>query len=130
MKQSTFAKATLLAMALAGLVPALAQDPLRRQDQLHTQDMQQLRDQIYAHDFMTQRERDAYLERMRLARTEQERERIRQQHREQMDVRLQAMQQHMNGMPGAGRHGGPGRTGGHEAGQPMPLPKRSGSGRN
>jgi hypothetical protein len=120
MKHSRLAKATLLSLALTGVGSTLAQDQLRSQDML------QLREQIYANDYMTQRERDAYLERMRLARTEQERERIRQQHREQMDQRMRGIQQHRDGMPGKGMQGGPGRMGG----QPILLPNRQGVGRN
>ncbi|WP_291009256.1 hypothetical protein [Hydrogenophaga sp.] len=130
MKHSNFAKATLLTLALTGLGSALAQDQLRTQEQLQTQDMRQLRDKIYAHDYMTQRERDAYLERIRLARTEQEREQVRLQHREQMDLRLRNMQQNKNAMPGTGMQGGSGGMGGHQGGQPMLMPKRQGSGRN
>lgn len=47
MKNSTFAKATLLAVALTGLGSAMAQDQLR------SQDMVQLREQIYSYDYMS-----------------------------------------------------------------------------
>jgi hypothetical protein len=92
--------------------------------------MVQSREQIYSYDYMTQRERDTYMERMRLAQTDQERERIRLQHREQMDLRLRSMQQNKNAIPGNGMQGSPSGMGGHQGGQPMLMPKRQGAGRN
>ena len=58
-------------------------DVVRDQDQMRDRD----RDQIYLGTLMTSEERSAYMERLRLAKTEQERARIREQHRIEMDAR-------------------------------------------
>jgi hypothetical protein len=52
------------------------------------QDKDQIQDrQIYGSQLMTQQERNEYSNRMRNAKTEQEREQIRKQHHEQMQIR-------------------------------------------
>jgi hypothetical protein len=79
----------LIGALVAGMaLPALAQDKNqnRDQDQLRAQD--QIRDQdIYGYQLMTQQERIEYRNRMRAAKTYEERERIRNAHHEQMKVR-------------------------------------------
>ncbi|NJO90024.1 MAG: hypothetical protein HC831_14545 [Chloroflexia bacterium] len=70
---------------------------------------------------------------LRLVRPKSEqklRERIRQQHREQMDLRLRDMQQTQNGMAGNGMQGGSGGKGGQPGGQAPLMPKRQGAGRH
>ena len=88
-------KRTLIYTAvIAALLPVMVsvanaadkdQDRTRDQDQLQTRDKTQ--DQIYGSQLMTQKERSEYQARMRNAKTEQEREQIRKQHHEQMQVR-------------------------------------------
>lgn len=121
MKLSTFTKATVLTLALSGLGPAMAQDQLRTQDQ----DMLQLRDQIPGYDYMTQRERETFMERMRLAKTDQERERIRQEHREQMDMRTRSINYTREGGASVGPGAGP--ASGMNGRPPILLPKKGGA---
>ncbi|MEZ5644342.1 MAG: hypothetical protein R3E94_06365 [Burkholderiaceae bacterium] len=97
MKQPSLIKALIVVASLSGmgLGAAMAQDQLKTQDQLRTQDkdmdQDRLRDQdrlyIYGYELMTDQERNAYRERMRAAKTLQERDRIRAEHRVQMDAR-------------------------------------------
>jgi hypothetical protein len=97
MKQSSLIKALIVAASLSGmgLGIAMAQDQLKTQDQLRTQDMDKdqdrLRDQdrqyIFGYELMTDQERNAHRERMLAAKTLQERDRIRAEHRVQMEAR-------------------------------------------
>ncbi len=127
MNTRTVLKTLALCVALTGVSAAMAQDTLKTQDkdQLKTQDKDQLRDQdrIYAEELMSPQERAAYRERMRLAKTEQEREQIRLEHREKMDLRLRALNQHKATPAGNGMGK---NQGGHA---PIILPKQ-GAGRN
>lgn len=111
MKRQTTIKALVASLALTGLGLASAQDQLRTQiqDPLRTQDQLQDRDRIYRDDLLSEQERNAYIERLRLARTEQERERIRLEHREKMDMRLRAMNQVQNPAPAGSGMGHPGK---------------------
>ena len=99
MKRTSLIKAFIVAASLAGMSggTAIAQDQLKTQDQLRTQDndmdkdQDRLRDQdrldIYGYELMTDQERSAYRERMRAAKTLQERDSLRAEHRAQMDAR-------------------------------------------
>jgi len=89
-------KHTLIyAAVLAALLPAMAtvayaadQDQNRTRDQDRLQTQGQIQDnQIYGSQLMTQQERNQYRARMQAAKTEQDRERIRKEHHEQMQVR-------------------------------------------
>ena len=81
------------AMILTGLpASALAQDQDR--DKLQTQDKDQARNQlrtrdrdIYGSQMMTTEERNEYRNRMRAAKTAQEREQMRKEHHERMKIR-------------------------------------------
>ena len=87
----------LVLLAFAAPITASAQDQTR--DRLQTQSQDRLQDQtqdrlqtqtqerIYGSELMTPRERTAYRDRLRAARTEQERERIRAEHHEAMQAR-------------------------------------------
>jgi hypothetical protein len=105
-------QAAVLALAASGVtLPALAADQARDQDRLRTQD--QIRDQdIYGSQLMTAQERDAHRAKMRAAKTEQERERIRAEHHEQMKVRAKERGVTLPDVPPAGR--GPGGGGGRK----------------
>jgi hypothetical protein len=73
-----------LAAGMMGLSPlVVGQDQTRQQDQISTQDQEQ----VYGSQLMTQQERTAYRARMRAAKTQEERERIRAEHHEQMKAR-------------------------------------------
>lgn len=88
------------ALTLSSFGSAFAADQQRTQDQLHTpavdtaqikdQTRQQDQDRIYASELMTPAERAAYLEQLRLAKTEQERIALREAHRVEMDARAKA----------------------------------------
>lgn len=82
-------KKLLLLPLLAGvacLSPlALAEEPAQQQDKTRMQE--QDRQQIYGSQLMTQQERAAYRARMRAAKTQEEREKIRAEHHEQMKAR-------------------------------------------
>jgi hypothetical protein len=121
-------KRTLLyAALLAAMLPAFGtvayaadqdRDRLRDQDRLQTpdqtRDQDRLRtrdqDQIYGSQLMTQEERNVYRNRMRAAKTEQEREQIRNEHHEQMKVRAKEKGVTLPDEPPArGRGMGPGK---------------------
>ena len=87
----------ILALAVSGItVPTLAADQTSAKDQTQARD--QIRDQdIYGSQLMTAQERDAHRNKMRAAKTEQERERIRAEHHEQMKVRRQGTRRHPAG---------------------------------
>ena len=100
MKKQILISVVVGGMAFASMGAAVAADQVRTQDKLHSpamtplqdkdklqdQDRLQDRDQIYLGTLMTPEERAAYLERLRLAKTEQERVAIRAEHRIQMEA--------------------------------------------
>ena len=113
-------KRTLLyAALLAAMFPAFGavayaadqdQDRLRDQDRLQTPDQTRDQDQVYGSQLMTQEERNAYRNRMRAVKTEQEREQIRKEHHEQMKVRAKEKGMTLPDEPPArGRGMGPGK---------------------
>jgi hypothetical protein len=65
--------------------PLLAADQSQSKDRIQTQS--QDRERIYGSELMTEKERNEYRERIRNAKTEQEREKIRSEHHEKMMVR-------------------------------------------
>jgi hypothetical protein len=67
-------------------------DQLKEKDKLKTQDQLRDRDQdqIYGSQLMTQAERNAYHAKMRMLKTEQEREQYRLKHHEEMQERARA----------------------------------------
>ena len=118
MNTRTILKTLALCVALTGVSATMAQDQLKTQDkdQLKTQDKDQLRDQdrIYGDELMTAQERAAYRERMRLAKTQQERERIREEHRLMIDARAKERGvQVIHTMPPTGA-GAAGKNGGKQ----------------
>ncbi|MGE5028260.1 MAG: hypothetical protein ACM3JK_07280 [Betaproteobacteria bacterium] len=62
---------------------AMSQDQAQQQDQVRQQDQQR----IYGSQLMTPEERNAYRAKMRSAKTQEEREKIRAEHHEQMKAR-------------------------------------------
>ena len=105
---------TIVATTAAILVPAyasFAQD--RTQDQTQSQTRQTIRDRdIYGYQLMTPQERSEYRQRMRAAKTVQEREQIRAEHHEEMQKRAEARGITLPDTPPAARGGGmmgPGR---------------------
>jgi Spy/CpxP family protein refolding chaperone len=81
---------TTLLMAAAistGIALAQDQDRTRTQDTTRTQRQTTNQERIYGSQLMTQQERNEYRDRMRAARTEQEREQIRQEHHERILAR-------------------------------------------
>jgi hypothetical protein len=78
-------------LALTGLGAAVAQDTLRTQDRDQIMDQLRDRDGLPGAQLMTQQERSAYMERLRLAKTEQERERIRNEFQSKVELRERAL---------------------------------------
>jgi hypothetical protein len=119
-------KRTLIyAAVIAALLPAMVsvanaadkdQDRTRDQDRVQTPDKDQIQDrQIYGSQLMTQQERSAYRNRMRNAKTAQERELIRKEHHEQMKARAKEKGVTLPDEPparGMGKGMGPGGGGG------------------
>lgn len=70
--------------AVAAFGSATAADPVRQEEQ------SQVRERIYGSDLMTAQERTEYSNRMRLLRSEEEREQLRKEHHEQMQERAKA----------------------------------------
>jgi len=89
-----FMQGILIAAVATGIsLPTLAQDQTRAQD-------------IYGSQMMTVQERNEYRNKMRAAKTAQERERIRAEHHERMKVRAKERGMTLPDEPPAGR--GPG----------------------
>ena len=105
-------RGAMIALVATGVtVPILATDQARAQDQTQAQD--QIRDQdIYGSQLMTVQERNEYRNKMRSAKTAQERERIRAEHHEQMQVRAKDRGVTLPDQPPAGRGPGMGPGGG------------------
>lgn len=81
---SPYTRTTLAVALLTALAaPVLAQEQTRTEQQTQTR----TQEQVYGSQLMTQQERNEYSARMRAAKTEQERERIRAEHHKQMQVR-------------------------------------------
>ncbi len=107
--QRTILSTLLAAMFIAFSIPVLAAD----QDRTRTQDQQQVRDQdIYGYRLMTPQERDAHRAKMRSAKTIAERDRIRQEHHTQMQIRAKEQGVTLPDEPPSGRGPGSGTGGG------------------
>ena len=119
-------KALVVAVSLAGAGMVAAQDQNRSPslDQLRIQEQLQQRDRIDGYELMSQEERNNYMQRLRQATSEEERKRIRNEHRERMELRQRAL----NGVGnrGAGSGAGPGMGGK----SPVIIPGPKGGGRN
>ncbi|WP_439113413.1 hypothetical protein [Hydrogenophaga sp.] len=130
MKHRTSIKTILTLLTVSALGTVLAQDmnrtrteeSLRAQQQLQLQLQEQ--NQIYGYEFMSQAERNTYMERLRQANTEEERNRIRNEHRERMDLRKRAL----NGVGNLGAGGGTGPGMGGKS--PVIIPGPKGGGRH
>jgi hypothetical protein len=108
MKRTLLYAALLAAMFPAFGTVAYAAD--QDQDRLQTPDQTRNQDQIYGSQLMTQEERMEYRNRMRNAKTLEEREQIRKEHHEQMKVRAQEKGVTLPDEPPArGRGMGPGK---------------------
>ena len=84
--KKTFCEICIALLMLTGTYvmsdsPALAADQERAQEQIQTQE------QIYGSQLMTTREREEYRNRIRTAKTYEEREKIRNEHHERMKER-------------------------------------------
>ncbi|MFH2140237.1 MAG: hypothetical protein ABII63_05530 [Pseudomonadota bacterium] len=94
-----------------------AADQVREQKQDQTQEQDQER--IYGSQLMTQKERNAYRAKMRAAKTAEERERIRNEHHEQMKIRAKERGVTLPDMPPAAGGGMMGPGGGMRQGGGM-----------
>jgi len=115
-------------LAITPLAMAHTQDQTRDrvQDQTRAQTQDQTRDRIYGSQLMTPAERATYRQRIRSAKTQQERDRIRAEHHKLMQerarqrgVKLPNMPAHPmhRGMQGQGRNTMPSRKGGGRPGR-------------
>jgi hypothetical protein len=106
---------SLLALLLAASSTAWAQDtasPAKEQVQQQKTKTVRQRDQIYGSQLMTRQERIAHRAKLRAAKTEQEREQIREEHHKQMQERAKERGVTLPDMPsprakGAGPGSGP-----------------------
>lgn len=102
-------RVVVTSMLMAALVLPAAAVMAADQDQ----DRLQTRDQIYGSQLMTPQERSAYRDRLRSAKTQQERERIRNEHHQQMQERARERGMTLPPAPPARPGGmGPGSQGG------------------
>jgi erythromycin esterase-like protein len=85
MKRKKLLLAILAGALVVSVSPLRAAEQERTKEKVQTQTKDQER--IYGRELMTQKERNEYRERMRRAKTEQEREKIRNQHHAQMLTR-------------------------------------------
>lgn len=99
-----------LAMGTSVQATAQMQSPTKTQ----TQATEQAQDRVYGSELMTPQERNEYQNRMRAAKTDQEREAIRLEHHKQMQARAKAQGKTLPDMPpaGMGPGGGMGAGGG------------------
>ncbi|HEY9050915.1 MAG TPA: hypothetical protein VIQ03_05180 [Gammaproteobacteria bacterium] len=84
------------------------------------QQKDQMRDQVYGSQLMTDQERNEYRNRMRTAKTDEERQRIRNEHHERMKIRAQEQGVTLPDEPpmsGKGMGSGPGMGQGMGQGQ-------------
>ena len=117
-----------IAISLFAGALAVSAGPLFAADQVRDQKQDQMKDQdqerIYGSQLMTQKERNAYRTKMRAAKTAEERERIRNEHHEQMKIRAKERGVTLPDMPPAAGGGGMRQGGGMGSGGGM----RQGSG--
>jgi opacity protein-like surface antigen len=100
----------MLSLGVALGVSAQAADPAQSRDpsQATRQAQTQGSERVYGYDLMTEKERTEYQDRMRAAKTDQEREALRAEHHKQMQVRAKAQGKTLPDVPPAGRGQGPG----------------------
>lgn len=94
------------ALGMAFAVPAWAADPAPAGAQI--QSTQQAQERLYGYELMTPQERNEFQNRMRAAKTDQEREQIRLEHHNQMQARAKAQGKTLPDMPPAGMDPGGG----------------------
>jgi len=112
----TIAGASLLVAGAAAQQPA--PQPTQQPPATATQTKKAGGEKIYGYDLLTEQERSAYHAQMRAAKTEQERERVRSEHRELVQQRAREKGVDVKGMaygPGPGAGAGPGKGGGAAA---------------
>lgn len=99
----------LLAAALLFGTSITVHAQVQQGQQMQQQMQTQQQERVFGSQLMTPGEREAYSARLRAARTEQERQRIRSEHREQM---LERARQRGVALPGEPQYGRPGMGGG------------------
>jgi hypothetical protein len=109
---SLFAGASCLGLVFQAWAADPAQSAVQSQTRSQTQSTVQTQERIYGADLMTAEERATYQNRMRSAKTEQEREAIRREHHEQMQARAKAQGKTLPDAPPADRGPGKGSGGG------------------
>lgn len=107
---------TLVLAASVSMAAAIATFPAQAQDQIRDQTQLRTQDQIYGSQLMTHTERDAYWTRMRSLKTEEERNAFRLQHHEQMQERARLKGLQLPDQPPTQQRTGPGTGPGAGAG--------------
>ena len=87
MKHKKIVRTILAGALLVSANPLLSAEQDRTKEKIQTQTKDQER--IYGSELMTEKERNEYRERMRSAKTQQEREKIRSEHHDRMLARAQ-----------------------------------------
>ncbi len=110
-----------IAISLFAGALAVSAGPLFAADQVRDQKQDQMQDQerIYGSQLMTLKERNAYRAKMRAAKTAKDRERIRNEHHEQMKMRAKERGVTLPDMPPAAGGGMMGPGGGMRQGGGM-----------
>jgi len=121
-----------LSMALGVSAQAADQAQSRDQTKAPQQTQAQGSERVYGYDLMTEKERIEYQDRMRAAKTDQERETLRLEHHKQMQARAKAQGKTLPDVPpvGRGQGAGPGPfqgTGGGKAMAPSEQAQTQGS---
>lgn len=104
----------VLSLSMALGVSAQAADQAQSRDQTKTpqQTRTQVSEHVYGYDLMTEKERTEYQDRMRAAKTNQERETLRLEHHKKMEARAKAQGKTLHEVEHAGRGQGAGPSGG------------------
>jgi len=117
-----------LGTALGISAQAAEQAQSQSRDQTSTTQQTQERESVYGYELMTPQERTEYHDRMRAAKTEQERETLRLEHHRQMQARAKAQGKTLPDMPPADRGPGMGPGMGPGGGKGMGPGGRGGYG--
>ncbi|MFN3543286.1 MAG: hypothetical protein ACK4UX_00330 [Thiobacillus sp.] len=118
-KLSILAGALCMGLAAQGYAAEQARDRVQTQttQQIQTQAQEREQERVYGSELMTPQERLEYQNRVRAAKTQQEREQIRLEHHKQMQERAKAQGKTLRDMPPAGM--GPGSGMGPGGGKGM-----------
>lgn len=111
---SSLTAALVMGLAFSAVAAEQVRESVQTQTQAQTQTQQTAQERIYGYELMTPQERLEYQNRMRAAKTYEEREQIRLEHHKAMQERAKAQGKTLPDMPpaGMGSGGGMGPGGG------------------